>query len=137
MDNQSIYTNLIGSGVLFPIELTENSRGEKGWYPVNGDIKLIENNLESVFLYQIGTKFRDEDFGSRVWECLEEQNTQAQAFIINQFMKEAFESWESRITYKGTKIQREASKVNLIFTYVLTDTNSSRDGVLTYNIENK
>jgi len=137
MENQSIYEALIGSGVLFPIILTENSRGEKGWYPVKGDLKLIENNLEAVFLHQIGTKFREEDFGSRVWECLEEQNTQAQSFIINQFMREAFENWESRITYKGTKIQRESSKINLIFTYVLTDTNSSRDGILTYDIENK
>lgn len=136
MENQSIYDALIGSGVLFPIELTENSRGEKGWYPVKGDIKLIENNLEAVFLHQIGVKFREEEFGSRVWECIEEQNTQAQAFMVNQFMREAFENWESRIVYKSSSIQREQSKLNIIFSYTLIDTNSSREGILTYDIEN-
>ena len=39
----NLYTNIIGIGPLFPIRITENEKGEKGWYPVNGDIELVHN----------------------------------------------------------------------------------------------
>jgi phage baseplate assembly protein W len=131
MDN--IYKTLIGTGMLFPIEITKNSDGKAGWYPVEGDTKLIENNLEAVFLHQIGIKFREEEFGSRIWECLEEQNTQAQAYVINQFMRDAFESWEERIVYKGTTLTREGSKLNIVFTYQINGNSSSKTGTLVYD----
>lgn len=44
----NLYTNIIGIGPLFPIQITENEKGEKGWYPVNGDIELVHNNLSAL-----------------------------------------------------------------------------------------
>ena len=35
MDNY--FTDIIGKGVTFPIQLSRNENGETGWYPVNGD----------------------------------------------------------------------------------------------------
>lgn len=133
---ESIYEDIIGTGVLFPIELKTNEFGNTGWYPVKGDVNLISNNLEAVFLHQIGTKFREEDFGTRIWECIEEPNYQALTFLVNQFMKEAFSKWESRVTYKSTEIQREGSRINLLFTYVINNSNSSKVGMITYDLSN-
>jgi phage baseplate assembly protein W len=133
---ENIYKSTIGTGLLFPIEITKNSDGKTGWYPVEGDSKLIENNLEAIFLHQIGFRFREEDFGSRIWECLEEQNTQAQSFLINRFMRDCFETWEGRITYKGTSISREGSKLKLEFTYSINGNSSSKTGTITYDSSN-
>ena len=47
---------IIGSGMLFPIEITTGENGKTGWYPTQGDQKLIENNIETLLLYQIGQK---------------------------------------------------------------------------------
>lgn len=136
MNENNIYNSIIGSGPLFPIELTQNELGQTGWYPVSGDTRLIENNLESLMIHQIGQKFRGEDFGTRLWECIEEGNTQAQAFLVNAFMKDAISSWEGRITYKGTTITREGSRIILRFHYVINGTSSSNVGTLVYDALN-
>lgn len=135
-NTNNIYTSIIGSGVLFPIELNLNDNGKVGWYPVEGNTKLIDNNLEALLLYQLGERFREENFGTRLWECIEEGNTQAQAYLINAFMKEAISTWEERITYKGTSITRDGSKLNIEFTYVINDTNISNVGTITYDASN-
>ena len=136
MNENNIYNSIIGSGPLFPIELTKNEMGQTGWYPVSGDTKLIENNLESLMIHQIGQKLRGEDFGTRLWECIEEGKTQAQAFLVNAFMKDAISSWEDRITYKSTTITREGSRIILRFHYVINGTSSSNVGTLVYDALN-
>lgn len=37
---KNYFTDLVGIGVTYPIQLTTNEKGERGWYPVNGDFKL-------------------------------------------------------------------------------------------------
>ena len=85
MDNY--LTNIVGKGMIFPIQLTRNEKGETGWYPVNGDMALVRNNISSIMYYLIGQRFRQENFGNRLWECIEEPNTQALSFIIKEFIK--------------------------------------------------
>lgn len=125
--------DLIGSGVLYPIQLTKNEYGEQGWYPVNGDPKLIENNLCSLVNYEIGQRFRQEDFGTRLWECLEEPNTQALNFLVNYFLTQAINQWEGRITYKDSQISRNGSKLYIKFTYVINETNTSKSAMIAYD----
>lgn len=125
---------LIGSGPLFPIIITTNDKGEKGWFPVKGDTKLIENNLTSLLIHQLGQRFRQENFGTRLWEAIEEGNTQAQAFVIHNFLKSAFAQWESRIVYERAEVTRENSKLNIRFYYHLNSQNSSIMGDITYEI---
>jgi len=49
MDNY--LTNIVGKGMIFPIQLTRNENGETGWYPVNGDMALVRNNISSNVLF--------------------------------------------------------------------------------------
>jgi len=119
----NILEKIIGSGVLFPIILTENTRGETGWYPVTGTPDLILHNINSVIQYEIGFRIRQEDFGTRLWECIEEPNTQAQAFLVNQFVKQALTKWENRISITKTELIRQNTKLSIVIHYTVKDTN--------------
>lgn len=103
----------IGSGVTFPIEIkskkvkTWNPQEKKwadntlqGWYPESGDVKLINHNLESLLLYQIGQKLRDEKFGNTLEACIEEPNTRALYFFIEYHIRQIITQYESRISFK-------------------------------------
>lgn len=122
----NLYTNIIGIGPLFPIQITENEKGEKGWYPVNGDIELVHNNLSALLWYDIGQRFRQEDFGTRLWECIEEPNTQALAFLVKDFLKKAISTYETRITFKSLNMRLEGTKLFIEMNYVINQTGSQQ-----------
>lgn len=119
----NILEKTIGSGVLFPITLSTNDNGETGWYPVNGTPDLILHNINSVIQYEIGFRIRQEDFGTRLWECIEEPNTQAQAFLVNQFVKQALLKWENRISLTKTELIRQDTKISINIHYTIKNTN--------------
>lgn len=129
----NINTKVIGRGVLYPIQLTTNQDGKTGWYPVSGDRALIVNNINAVLLYMLGERFRQEEFGSRLWECIEEPNTQAQAFLINTFLKEAISTWEDRIIYDHAEVTREASKVYIKLFYTVKQLDQTGTLNITYD----
>lgn len=131
MDNY--LTNIVGKGVTFPIQLTRNEKGEIGWYPVNGDINLIRHNISSVMYYLIGQRFRQENFGNRLLECIEEPNTQALSFIIKEFIKTSIGTWEQRVTLKCIKVSRQDAKINIEVHYVIDNTSTSQYLYLTYD----
>lgn len=129
----NIYDNIIGSGALFPIELTPDENGNQGWHTVHGDPDLINHNLTSLMNYTIGQRFREEDFGTRLWECIEEPNTQALNYMVNTFLRSAISKYENRITFKGASITRVSSKIQINFNYVINTTNASGTGTLVYD----
>lgn len=121
----NILEKAIGSGALFPITLAENARGETGWYPVTGTPDLILHNINSVIQYELGFRIRQEDFGTRLWECIEEPNTQAQAFLVYQFVRQALTKWENRIVITNTDLIREGTKITIQIHYNIKNTNQS------------
>lgn len=103
----------IGSGVTFPIlisskkiwvaNLTNKTWEEKtvtGWYPTSGDVKLINENLQNILLYQLGIRLRQEEFGSNLEACLEEPCTQVLVFFIENNIRTLFAQYENRIIFK-------------------------------------
>ena len=118
MEDYNSNIDLIGVGALFPIQLSTTDQG-KGWYPAQGDPALIENNLRALVEYMIGQRFRQEDFGTRLWECIEEQNYQALEFIIREFLKQDIGRYESRITIKKVTAERYYSKLYITMEYAL------------------
>ena len=96
MNNNQI-NNAIGSGVLFPIILTPNTNGTSTWATVSGDNRLIENNIMAVLLFELGQRLRQENFGTRLMEALEEQNNQLLSFLVKRFLVEGINYWEPRI----------------------------------------
>ena len=119
----NILEKTIGSGVLFPFNITTNARGRTGVYTVTGTTDLILHNINSVIQYELGFRLRQEDFGTRLWECIEEPNTQAQAFLVNQFVKQALTKWENRISLTKTELIRKDTKLTIVIHYTVKDTN--------------
>ena len=99
MEN-NYYTGIVGKGILFPFTITKNESGLTGIYPVNGDFDLVRNNISSILYYLIGQRFRQENFGNRLWECIEEPNSQALSFIIKEFIKDAIGTWNRGLPLK-------------------------------------
>lgn len=106
----------IGSGAYFPIELT-NINGKTTWAPLIGDIRLINQNLIAIFSTQVGEMFRNEYFGSRLIECLEEPNTQALQLLVKKFIKNAIESWEPRIEFLESSLTVSNASILVKFRY--------------------
>ena len=129
----NLYEKIVGNGMTYPIVLGTNSDKKTGWYPVLGSTKLITDNLNSLLQYSIGERFRQEDFGTRLWECIEEPNTQAQAFLINTFLKEAISLYEDRINYKEAIISRSGNKLHIEMHYILKQSNEEKSLGITYN----
>lgn len=122
----------IGTGANFPIELTEVN-GKTSWKALTGDIRLIEQNLISIFNTQIGQLIRNEDFGNRLWELLEEPNTQTLEFLVYRFCKSAIESWEPRIEFLESSIINYSDKISISLKYKVRTDQSVTEMNFSYN----
>lgn len=91
------------------------------WRPVSTQ-DLIKQNLISIMTYMIGQRFRQENFGCRIWECLEEPNTQALNFLIYQFISQSLSAWEPRITSIETQLVSKGSSLEILLKYRIGDT---------------
>lgn len=132
----NIYKKLIGKGPLFPIQLTTNEQGKVGWYPVDGDPELIKENITALLYYMIGQRIRQETFGTRLLECIEEPNVQALSFLIKDFLTTALTTWEGRIILQDIQTARAGSKLNILVTYAIDGTNSSQFINIEYDLTN-
>ena len=131
--SDNILEHTIGNGMIFPIKLTKNKEGKTGWYPTLGDPNLIINNRNHLLTFTIGQKMRQENFGTRIWECLEEPNTQAQGFLVNQFLRDAIKEYEDRIIFKSATITRNANKLHIEMQYTLVNSTVVNTLGINYN----
>lgn len=145
--------NTIGSGAYFPIKLEQalGSDGKPesvqlpdgrvvpkvGWYILRGDVALIKQNLTAILTYQIGQRFRQEDFGSRTWECLEEPNTSALNLMIRNFVKDGIAAWEPRITaLKVLALKPTKESIRLLIYFKVQDSQRIEELNFQYNLNN-
>nr|DAX59066.1 MAG TPA: baseplate assembly protein [Caudoviricetes sp.] len=145
--------NSIGSGAYFPIKLEQavGSDGKLesvqlpdgrvvpkiGWYILRGDVALIKQNLTAILTYQIGQRFRQEDFGSRTWECLEEPNTSALNLMIKNFVKDGIAAWEPRITaLKVLALKPTKESIRLLIYFKVQDSQRIEELNFQYNLNN-
>lgn len=114
---ENLYEKSIGSGPTFPIQLKNGS-----WLPVKGSLDLIEDNIISILTYQLGFRIRQEIFGTRNYECLEEPNINTTRLLIYRFTIEAIEAWEPRVKLIETKVFFDTTSININLKYkVLTN----------------
>ena len=145
--------NTIGSGAYFPIKLEQalvsDGKPESvqlpdgrvvpkiGWYILRGDVALIKQNLTAILTYQIGQRFRQEDFGSRTWECLEEPNTSALNLMIRNFVKDGIAAWEPRITaLKVLALKPTKESIRLLIYFKVQDSQRIEELNFQYNLNN-
>lgn len=115
--------NTIGNGAGFPIIMKsiDNPDGSgskvESWQLDKGDSGLVKQNLISILTYQIGERMRQERFGCRLWECLEEPNTNVLQHVIKRFIADSISSWEPRIKALSVSISRNNTKLLINIKY--------------------
>lgn len=130
------FTNIIGKGILYPFNLQVNSKGEMGIYPVDGSPDLIKENISALLYYMVGFRIRQEPFGTRLWECIEEPNTQALSFLIRDFLVSAISTYEDRVTITSVDVSRADCKINILISYRINNTDTSQYIGITYDLSN-
>ena len=130
--NQNI--EAIGIGAIFPIELKENNQGQTGWYPVYGDSKLIEENIKALLLYEIGQRLRQEDFGTKLIEVLEEPNTSALSFLVREYIMQALAKYESRVAVTKISSTRLNQKLHILLEFRIVELNKDSFLEAQYNL---
>ena len=130
--NQNIAA--IGIGAIFPIELKENNQGQTGWYPVYGDSKLIEENIKALLLYEIGQRLRQEDFGTKLIEVLEEPNTSALSFLVREYIMQALAKYESRVVVTKISSTMLNQKLHILLEFRIVELNQDSFLEAQYNL---
>ena len=130
--NQNI--EAIGIGAIFPIELKENNQGQTGWYPVYGDSKLIEENIKALLLSEIGQRLRQEDFGTKLIEVLEEPNTSALSFLVREYIMQALAKYESRVVVTKISSTRLNQKLHILLEFRIVELNQDSFLEAQYNL---
>ena len=119
----NLYEKIVGNGMVYPIVLGTNSEHKTGWYPVIGDTKLISDNLNALLQYTIGERFRQEDFGTRLIEVLEEPNTSALSFLIREYIMQALNKYESRVLITKISSTRLNQKLHILLEFKIIELN--------------
>jgi len=88
---QEPITAYIGTGLSFPIKL-ENGK------PVLSSLEThIEASIRNIIIWNFGSGYFVKDFGSRLYELLEEPIISTIRFMSKEFIKEAITNWEPRV----------------------------------------
>ena len=122
----------IGVGVTFPLKVTDHN-GKSGVYPVEGDLRLITDNLVSILQYTLGQRIRQEDFGNRLISIIEEPNNLVLDRAVYTYLRLAINKYEPRITVKDIHTVRDGTVVNIVITYTLISNSSEHSLGLSYN----
>lgn len=135
MENNFNYnSDAIGIGAIFPIRVTQNESGQTGWYPVEGDVALIEDNIKALLLYELGQRLRQEDFGTRLTEVLEEPNTSALSFLVRKFIMMALNRYESRVKINRIRTTRLTASLNILIEFTIRGINKDSSIEANYNL---
>ena len=82
----------VGSGIIFPIEIDNTGKAV-----VTGGFELIRASITTILSWPQRDRYFNNQFGARLWELLEEPNDAVAAALVETFITEAIERWETRI----------------------------------------
>lgn len=122
----------IGSGIMFPIELSL-SNGLTTCQPISGSLDLIKQNISSILTYKVGQRLREENFGTRIEECIEEPNDQAMLFLLRRFIIDSISAWEPRIRQVSIITNQSSDYIEIHISYVVNQTQSAESLDFSYN----
>lgn len=116
-ENLNSLKSLIGVGVTFPITITDG-----GWHPVEGDLKLIKENILALILHPQGLRLRQEEYGTRIEEFIEEPDTQLVITLLKLYIKGAIAKYEPRVTLNKIRTKHNQGRLEVTLEYSIVDT---------------
>lgn len=152
MDVENINVYTIGSGLDFPIKLSTpldadgnpiqilNENGDMvnlvTVAPLVGNFDLIKQNIINTLNTPLGFSLRNEYFGCRITELIEEQNSQAIEFLLRDYIKDAIRTWEKRVVINKIITQYIKDTVIIKLRLNLINTLQEVEFELNYNTTN-
>jgi len=99
-------------GISFPLTLTS------GAHTLVEGSDLIKDSIRCILAWPLFTSEYEDNFGSRVFELLEEPNDDILITLLRRFVRDALSEWENRIELLGMEIYRPSSEklsIDLIY----------------------
>jgi hypothetical protein len=110
--------NFIGSGIIFPIELSPQS----GTPITRTGQDLIRSSIKMILGWD-NQRFYLPEFISRLYNLLEEPNDELLAGLVEYFVAEQLSTWEPRIELISSRVDNiYPNKLYLTITYKITNT---------------
>jgi len=105
-------------GLMFPLELSAGKH-----ILTEGD-DLIEASIRTILAWPLFTREYVDDFGSRLYETLEEQNDDILITLVRRFVIDSLNKWEKRIELSKLSIYRSSvEKLTIDATYKIREIN--------------
>ena len=110
---------ILGQGVVFPFIIDIN-----GKVAAATPLELIQASITSILMWPTRDRFFMPEFGSRIWELIEEPNTAILRSLVRIFVIECISKWEKRITLLDCTIGiKDNGQLDIYLSYVIKATN--------------
>lgn len=110
MTNQ--LNNFLGQGIILPLQLVN------GAPPLVSGFDLLRASIITILTWEYGERFFLNEFGSRLFDLLEEPNDDVLQGTIRVFVIDAIAKWDHRIEVIATTLIRTKSySLDLSITY--------------------
>lgn len=104
--------DFIGKGITLPMKLVN------GKPPLESGFDLIKSSLIMLLSWNYGSRYFLHEFGSKLYQLLEEPNDDILQEVIQVFVIDAINKWEPRIEKITSQIARNTdTSISLTITY--------------------
>lgn len=91
-------------GLIFPLQLSS------GKHVISEGEDLIKSSIMIILSWPLFTREYVDDFGSRVYEALEDQNDDILMTLIKKFVVDSITKWEERVELKKMTFERPSGE---------------------------
>jgi len=113
-----VLDKFIGQGITFPIQL--DSRGAA---IIDSGTAIVRKSILGIINWPLATRFFNNVYGSRIEDVMDEPNDTILMGLLNHFVIESINQWETRVINVQTSIQRKNENIMEIFLkYTLINT---------------
>lgn len=129
---------VIGSGMSLNNMFKTNMRTNKGETNVIYGEDKINDSIYSILSTRIGERVFLPEYGSRLYQCIFEQNTLINRDLMELYTKEALRNWEKRIEVIKVEIgsNGDSNTVPIMIYYRIIKSNIQGSYVYPFNLNN-
>jgi phage baseplate assembly protein W len=92
------------SGLIFPLELSS------GRHLISSSEDLIKSSIKILISWPLFTRDFEGDFGSRIYELIEEPNDDIVINLVRRFVLDSISTWEKRVDLIGLNVTRPTNE---------------------------
>jgi len=111
----------ITSGARFIGLASPVTKKSQGYFTPSIDIELIKSSIEVILGTRIGEYPMRPTFGSKLYQVPFDQNDAVTRALVEEFVVEAINKWEPRVTIIGFNITQDEHEINTTVNFSLKD----------------